>query len=63
MHPCSKLIRHKLVIKIACVFYVRCGVFTDIECAKSYAKIAESAKTLASQQVSKERRLVCRVAL
>lgn len=42
---------------------MRCGVFTDIECAKSYAKIAESAKTLASQQVSKEHRLVCRVAI
>lgn len=29
------------------------GLFADIECAKSYAKMAESAKTLASQQVSK----------
>lgn len=27
-------------------------LFADIECAKSYAKMAESAKTLASQQVS-----------
>lgn len=35
-------------------FKVKCGVFTDVECAKSYAKIAESAKTLASQQVSKD---------
>ena len=30
-----------------------CGLFADIECAKSYAKMAESAKTLASQQVSR----------
>lgn len=30
-------------------------VFTDIELAKSYNKMAESAKTLASQQVSQER--------
>lgn len=29
------------------------GLFVDIECAKSYAKMAESAKTLASQQVSR----------
>lgn len=36
-------------------------MFPDIECAKSYAKIAESAKTLASQQVGKELRLVFRV--
>ena len=28
-----------------------CSLFTDIECAKSYAKMAESAKNLASQQV------------
>lgn len=32
---------------------LRCGLFTDIECAKSYAKMAESARTLASQQVSR----------
>lgn len=31
-----------------------CCLLADIECAKSYAKIAESAKTLASQQVSNQ---------
>lgn len=31
---------------------LQCALFADIECAKSYAKMAESAKTLASQQVS-----------
>lgn len=32
---------------------LQCVLFTDIECAKSYAKMAESARTLASQQVSR----------
>lgn len=31
--------------------HLHCALFADIECAKSYAKMAESAKTLASQQV------------
>lgn len=32
---------------------VNCYPLADIECAKSYAKMAESAKTLANQQVTK----------
>lgn len=39
-----------------CLIYLNlfesCCLFADIECAKSYAKMAETAKTLASQQVS-----------
>lgn len=44
----------KFVVLFFVFFKVNFGVFADVECAKSYAKIAESAKTLASQQVSKE---------
>lgn len=39
-----------LGVKSVCL----CRLLADIECAKSYAKIAESAKTLASQQVSNQ---------
>lgn len=38
-------------------FLFSCGALSDIECAKTYAKMAESAKTLANQQVSEQRTL------
>ena len=36
-------------------------VFADVECAKSYSKMAESAKTLASQQVTEPEHYVLNV--
>lgn len=50
-----KLDKHCSDIVVQCL-ELSCAVpLADIECAKSYAKMAESAKALASQQVSERR--------